>query len=125
MNLLFNDCLDRYPRIKFMLAHAGGTLPYCSWRLGEIMERQMSNDPWDKQYRSRFMDAHAGRVTRDFVLSKIRRFYFDTAPLPGTMRGCCSRDSLKPYWTKLPLDRDTGLVENDVRQGDVKLNAAK
>jgi len=83
LNLLFNDCLDRYPRIKFILAHAGGTLPYFSWRLGEIMERQMTNDPWDKQYRSRFMDTHAGKITRDFVLSKIRRFYFDTALSAG------------------------------------------
>ena len=30
LNLLFNDCLDRYPHIKFILAHAGGTLPYSS-----------------------------------------------------------------------------------------------
>lgn len=83
LNLLFNDCLDRYPRIRFILAHAGGTLPYFSWRLGEIMERQMTNDPWDKQYRSRFMDAHAGKVTKELVLSKIRRFYFDTALSAG------------------------------------------
>ena len=83
LNLLFNDCLDRYLNIKFVLAHAGGTLPYFSWRLGEIMEHQMTNDPWDKQYRSRFMDAHAGKITRDFVLSKIRRFYFDTALSAG------------------------------------------
>jgi len=83
LNLLFNDCLDRYPHIKFILAHAGGTLPYFSWRLGEIMERQMTIAPWDKQYRSRFMDSHAGKITRDFVLSKMRCFYFDTALSAG------------------------------------------
>ena len=83
LNLFFNNCLDRYPNIKFILAHAGGTLPYFSWRLGEIMERQMTNDPWDTQYRSPFMDAYAGKVTKDLVLSKIRRFYFDTALSAG------------------------------------------
>ena len=83
MNLLFNNCLDRYPEVKFILAHAGGTLPFFSWRLGEIMERQMSNDPWDKQYRSPFMDAYAGKVTKALVLAKIRRFYFDTALSAG------------------------------------------
>lgn len=83
LNILFNDILDRYPRIKFILAHAGGTLPYFSWRLGEIMERQMTNDPWDKQYRSPFMTTHAGHITKKFVLSKIRRFWFDTALSAG------------------------------------------
>jgi predicted TIM-barrel fold metal-dependent hydrolase len=83
LNLLFNDCLDRFPRIKFLLAHAGGTLPYFSWRLGEIMERQMTEDPWVKQYRSRFMDKYAGKVTKELVLSKIRRFYFDAALSAG------------------------------------------
>ena len=41
LNLFFNNCLDRFPNIKFILAHAGGTLPYFSWRLGEIMATDM------------------------------------------------------------------------------------
>ena len=43
----------------------------------------MTNDPWDKQYRSAFMDAYAGKVTKALVLAKIRRFYFDTALSAG------------------------------------------
>ena len=83
LNILFNDVLDRYPRIRFILAHAGGTLPFFSWRLGEIMERQMTDEPWLSQYRSPFMTKHAGKITREFVLAKIRRFYVDTALSAG------------------------------------------
>jgi 6-methylsalicylate decarboxylase len=33
MNLVFSGTLVRYPKIRFILAHAGGTLPYVAWRL--------------------------------------------------------------------------------------------
>jgi 6-methylsalicylate decarboxylase len=33
-NLIFTGALDRFPDIKFILSHAGGTLAYISWRLG-------------------------------------------------------------------------------------------
>ncbi len=33
VNLTFNGVLERYPRIKWILAHAGGTLPYIAWRI--------------------------------------------------------------------------------------------
>ena len=32
-NLIFSGALDRFPHIKFILSHAGGTLGYISWRL--------------------------------------------------------------------------------------------
>ncbi len=83
LNILFNDVLDRYPRIRFILAHAGGTLPFFSWRLGEIMERQMTEEPWLSQYRSPFMTQHAGKITKELVLSKVRRFWVDTALSAG------------------------------------------
>ena len=33
VNLLFSGALERFPNIKFILSHAGGTLPYLAWRL--------------------------------------------------------------------------------------------
>ena len=33
VNLLLSGALDRFPRIRFILAHAGGVLPYFAWRL--------------------------------------------------------------------------------------------
>ena len=37
-NLLFNGVLERYPRIRWIAAHAGATIPYTAWRiaLGEL-----------------------------------------------------------------------------------------
>jgi predicted TIM-barrel fold metal-dependent hydrolase len=32
-NLLFSGAIERFPRIKFILSHAGGALPYLAWRL--------------------------------------------------------------------------------------------
>ena len=33
VNLMFGGALERYPRIRFILPHAGGLVPYFSWRL--------------------------------------------------------------------------------------------
>lgn len=32
-NLLFNGVLERFPRIRFITAHLGGTIPFVAWRL--------------------------------------------------------------------------------------------
>lgn len=32
-SLLFSGTLERYPSIRFILPHAGGTVPYLSWRI--------------------------------------------------------------------------------------------
>lgn len=39
-NLIFSGTLERYPNIKFILAHAGGTLPYINWRIHNTLETQ-------------------------------------------------------------------------------------
>ena len=33
VNLLFSGALERFANIKFILSHAGGTLPFLAWRL--------------------------------------------------------------------------------------------
>ena len=33
VNLIFGGALERYPRIRFILPHAGGLVPYFAWRL--------------------------------------------------------------------------------------------
>jgi predicted TIM-barrel fold metal-dependent hydrolase len=83
LNLMFTGALDRYPNIRFILAHAGGTLPYTAWRLGDIISRQMTEPPWDTQYPSPFMDRYAGKVTPDVVFSQLRRFWYETALAAG------------------------------------------
>lgn len=83
INLIFSDVLDRFPNIRFILCHAGGTLPYVSWRVSEIVSRQMTVPPWDAQYPSAFMQRYAGRVTPELVLSQFRRFWYETALAAG------------------------------------------
>jgi 6-methylsalicylate decarboxylase len=83
LNLMFTGALDRYPKIRFVLAHAGGTLPYTAWRLADIICRQMTEPPWDTQYPSPFMDRYAGKVTPDLVFSQLGRFWYETALAAG------------------------------------------
>lgn len=66
LNLILTGTLERYPNIRWILAHAGGFVPYVAWRLSlaNLMPDCMSQAP-------------AG------MLSYIRRFYFDTALSPG------------------------------------------
>ena len=83
LNLMFTGALDRYPNIRFILAHAGGTLPYVSWRLADIIHRQMIVPPWDTQYPSPFMERYAGKMTKEVVFAQLRRFWYETALAAG------------------------------------------
>ncbi len=83
VNLIFSDTLDRFPNIRFILCHAGGTLPFVTWRLAEIVSRQMTQPPWDTQYPSPFMQRYHGRVTPELVLSQFKRFWYESALAAG------------------------------------------
>ena len=39
-NLMYNGTTDRYPDIRFILAHGGGTIPFLAWRMGLIQYAQ-------------------------------------------------------------------------------------
>lgn len=66
VNLIVSGTMERYPDIRWILAHAGGFLPYIAWRisLANLMP------PFDQK-------APQG------MLHYIRRFYFDTALSPS------------------------------------------
>ena len=70
-NLIFSGALDRFPGIKFILSHAGGTLGYISWRLGS----GPAIDPGLPQW------------PRAKIEAALRRFWYDNAisSAPGTM----------------------------------------
>jgi predicted TIM-barrel fold metal-dependent hydrolase len=50
MNLLYSGTLERYPSIRYILSHAGGTVPYLAWRIAgasylpEIRDRAPKTD---------------------------------------------------------------------------------
>ena len=63
-NMIFNGTLDRYPNIRFVLSHAGGTLPYLATRLAN----------------AEFVDPEALRGrSGTYVMEKLRHFWYDTA----------------------------------------------
>lgn len=64
--LIYNEFMKRYPNIKWILAHAGGCLPYLSFRL-ILMEEQDIAQP-----------AFSKRVPEG-TAPYIGQFYFDTA----------------------------------------------
>lgn len=65
-NMIFTGTLDRFPNIRFILAHAGGFLPYIAWRLslGNLLPEISERAPQG-------------------VLAYLGRFYFDTALSPS------------------------------------------
>lgn len=65
--LVFSGATRRFSNIRFILAHAGGTLPYLAWRL--------SLAP--------LIDRRFGDRTREDILGEVRRFWFDTAQAAG------------------------------------------
>jgi predicted TIM-barrel fold metal-dependent hydrolase len=67
VNMVFSGTLDRFPRIRFILAHAGGTLPYLAWRLAM----------------SPVIDPRVAHLSPEGVLSQLRRFWYDTALAAG------------------------------------------
>jgi predicted TIM-barrel fold metal-dependent hydrolase len=83
LNLLFTDALHRYPNIRWILCHAGGTLPFVAWRISDIASRQMIHSPWDTQYPSAYMARHGKSLTQEIVLKDFKRFYYETALSAG------------------------------------------
>ena len=47
-NLIYSGALDRFPHIKFVLAHAGGALPFLAWRFGATPRIDPSLPQWPR-----------------------------------------------------------------------------
>jgi len=71
VNLAFGGATERFPRIRFVLAHAGGLMPYFAWRL--------SIAP--------MIDARLAQLTPAQILARLAGFWYDTAlsPTPQTL----------------------------------------
>lgn len=79
LNLMLTGTLERYPNIRWILAHAGGFLPYVAWRLS------LAN----------LMPDYATRMPAG-VLTYIRTFYFDTALSPAAFPQAALRELVEP-----------------------------
>lgn len=79
VNLVLTGTIEKYPKIKWILAHAGGFLPYVAWRisLGNMMKEIAVNAPQG-------------------ILEYIKRFYFDTALSPSPMAMAALKELVEP-----------------------------
>jgi predicted TIM-barrel fold metal-dependent hydrolase len=62
-NLLYNGTLERYPSIRYIVSHAGGTVPYLAWRIA-------GGD---------FLPGLRERAPKGGGLRQLQRLYYDTA----------------------------------------------
>jgi predicted TIM-barrel fold metal-dependent hydrolase len=67
VNLLLGGALERFPDIKFILPHAGGTLPYFAWRLAATPVIDPTMPQWSRE---KFADG-------------LRHFWYDNALSAG------------------------------------------
>lgn len=79
VNLIYTGTLEKYPRIKWILAHAGGFLPYVAWRvsLGNLLPEISERTPQG-------------------ILTYLRRFYFDTALSPSPFAMAALKELVEP-----------------------------
>jgi predicted TIM-barrel fold metal-dependent hydrolase len=71
VNLVFGGATMRFPRIRFVLAHAGGVVPYFAWRLSV----------------SPMIDSRLPQIPPEQIFARLGQFWYDTAlcPTPQTM----------------------------------------
>jgi predicted TIM-barrel fold metal-dependent hydrolase len=73
-NLIYTGTMDRYPDIRYILAHGGGTIPYLGWKIALMQYSQKDKKPpimrtlWDFLIKG-------GPVTG---LQKLKNMYYDT-----------------------------------------------
>ncbi len=67
VNLLFSGALERFAKIRFILSHAGGTLPFVAWRLSVAP----------------MIDARLKQRSRAEIFAALRTFWYDNALASG------------------------------------------
>ena len=117
-NLVLTGTLKRYPRIRFILSHAGGAAPYLAWR-GSV---------------SPMIDPRMPQLSREEVLAGFRHFWYDTALAPAAATWGCLKEVADPsrivFGSDWPFanaaiqkeaDRDNAYPANIARQNALAL----
>ena len=78
-NMMFNGIFNRYPDIRYILAHGGGTIPYLAWRLASIEYAQ--NGKRTPLLRTFYDFLVNGGPTKG--LRHLKKLYYDTAHVSG------------------------------------------
>lgn len=79
VNLILTGTIERYPHIKWILAHSGGFLPFVAWRIA------LANA----------LPEYAQKAPQG-ILEYIRRFYYDTALSPSPYSLASLRELVDP-----------------------------
>jgi 6-methylsalicylate decarboxylase len=80
VNLVFGGTTARFPRIRFVLAHAGGLMPYFAWRLSV----------------SPMIDARLPQIPPDEIFARLGHFWYDTALSPTPQTTACLAGVARP-----------------------------
>jgi predicted TIM-barrel fold metal-dependent hydrolase len=88
-NMLAQGTLVRYPEVRFILAHAGGTVPYLAIKIaaGAAMTRSAWETDPDPQHLMRLVGTEIGHL---------QRLYYDTALSATTPVFRCLRTLVEP-----------------------------
>jgi 6-methylsalicylate decarboxylase len=79
-NLLFKGVLERYPSIRWIFSHAGGVLPYLTWRVSL----------------GQFVLPDAGKAVPKGVPHYLKRLYYDTGLSANPYALRCLRELVEP-----------------------------
>ena len=80
-NMIYTGAMDRYKKIKFILSHAGGALPFLAWRIA-LLEYQQTNKSLKFQAIYDFLMTKRGPSAG---LKALSRLYYDTAVAANPM----------------------------------------
>jgi predicted TIM-barrel fold metal-dependent hydrolase len=67
VNLVFSGAIERFANIRFILSHAGGTLPYIAWRLSVAP----------------MIDKRLKQRSREEIFAALKTFWYDNALASG------------------------------------------
>ena len=67
LDLVMSGATQRYPNIRWLLAHNGGVLPYLHWRVNSVS----------------LIDKRYSHLPPDFIASELAKFYYEIAQAPS------------------------------------------
>src|SRR4029079_9219085 len=80
VNLIFSRAIERFPRIRFILPHAGGLVPYFAWRLSV----------------SPMIDKRLPQLPQEKVFALLRLLWYDNALSAGPQTWGCLANVASP-----------------------------
>ncbi|UCH04443.1 MAG: amidohydrolase [Candidatus Thorarchaeota archaeon] len=119
-NMVYSGVLDRNPRIKFILPHGGGAVPYLAWRISILEYRQRDKV---KKLRSLY-DLIIRKQGPSTGMRLLKNMYYDTTAVTAQSSLRTLKELLDPSHIVLGTDLGAAprlmasLVLNDLRSFD-------